>query len=93
MRIDGITFVLIQAEIAEYEIGHRLVEVAEEQHLAAQVLVAAQQLNQALVGAQALKVIRVRGVEQHGFQLRAPEFFEVRIVAMGGQQLGAGEQR
>ena len=37
-RVDEILLVLVEPEIAEYKIGHRLVQVAEEQHLAQQVL-------------------------------------------------------
>ena len=42
--IDGVAFELIQAEIVEHEVGHRLVQIAEKKHLAQQVFIAVLQL-------------------------------------------------
>jgi hypothetical protein len=91
--VDGIGFVLVEAEIAEHEIGHRLVQVAEEQHLANQVFVAAQQFDDAVAGAQALEIFRMVAFEQFGFELGAAQLSQARVVAGGGQQFGAGVKR
>ena len=89
--VDGVGLELVKPQVAQHEIGHRLVQVAEEQHLAHQVGFAAVDPQQAIARAQALEAGRVAAGEQRRLDFRAPLPGQ-RAVAGGVDQLGAGEQ-
>ena len=64
-RIEGVILVLVETEIAQHEVGHRLIEITEEQHLALQVLVPAEQAQQAIAGPQPGEELVVIAIDQN----------------------------
>ena len=91
--VDGIILVLVEAEIAQHEVGHRLAEIAEEKHLALQVLLAAEQAEQVVAGLQPGEEFTIVTTDQGRLELVAAQLAEHRGAIGAGQQFGLGVQR
>ena len=78
-RIDTVGFELVQAQVAQHEVGHRLVQVAEKKHLAEFVLVLLQNLQQKILLSQLPAEIGLVFVDQ-----QVVEFCATQAAQLGG---------